>query len=269
MLPALFSKRQQTVLYIPRCSKPAMALTILGIAIVCLKAIDIYGIELVFSFQSSVKRDAAEVEDEQAIVSSRKNETLVMKTSKGLIRIALRPDLSPESMDYINAMIGTNACEDCKFYSAVKGKAPQKKGKPTPSSFSEGSLHGRIANSRKKNVPLPKKKGPCPADLVRIRCPLDEAICDCHGPIMTKGMVAWSSGKTGPDFFINTFDKPARWWGTTHTVWGEVKDEASFEVLHDIFALPVMERKRIFQKKTQTFTFLRKPVEFIIELEDN
>jgi cyclophilin family peptidyl-prolyl cis-trans isomerase len=226
------------------------------------------GIELGFSFESSDKREA-DGQEEQAVVSLQKNETLVIKTSKGPIRIALRPDLSPESVDYIHAMVGTGACEDCKFYSAVKGKVSQKNEKTNPSSISEGSLHGRIANNRKNSLPLPKKKGSCPADLVPIRCPLDEAICDCHGPIMTKGMVAWSSGKMGPDFFINTFEKPARWWGTTHTVWGEVKDAASFEVLHDIFALPVMQRKRVFQKKTQSFTFLRKHIEFVIELVEN
>lgn len=35
--------------------------------------------------------------------------------------------------------------------------------------------------------------------------------------MMTKGMVAWAAGDTGPDFFIDNYKRKADWWGTQHT----------------------------------------------------
>jgi hypothetical protein len=53
-------------------------------------------------------------------------------------------------------------------------------------------------------------------------------------------MVGWAAGKTGPDFFINMYAKPAVWWGTQHTVFGEIQDEASFKLFDDvIWNLPI------------------------------
>jgi hypothetical protein len=34
---------------------------------------------------------------------------------------------------------------------------------------------------------------------------------------MTKGMVAWAAGESGPDFFMNNYKAKADWWGTQHT----------------------------------------------------
>ena len=55
---------------------------------------------------------------------------------------------------------------------------------------------------------------------------------------MTTGMVGWAGGGTGPDFFINVFDKPVDWWGQQHTVWGVLEDEESLNrirnhILHE------------------------------------
>ena len=49
--------------------------------------------------------------------------------------------------------------------------------------------------------------GPCPIEHYKskLKCPPHDPNCGCHGPIMTKGMVAWAGGAHGPDFFINTF----------------------------------------------------------------
>jgi hypothetical protein len=55
---------------------------------------------------------------------------------------------------------------------------------------------------------------------------------------MTKGMVGWAGGGTGQDFFIESYDEPTDWWGQQHTVWGEIKDSKSQEVVDSIFKLP-------------------------------
>lgn len=49
--------------------------------------------------------------------------------------------------------------------------------------------------------------GPCPIENYqpKLKCPSHDPNCGCHGPVMTKGMVGWAGGGSGPDFFINTF----------------------------------------------------------------
>ena len=85
-------------------------------------------------------------------------------------------------------------------------------------------------------------KGPCPAEFANQKqdCPPHDINCACHGPTMTKGMVGWAGGGTGPDFFINVFNDPVDWWGQQHTVWGMVEDADSLDrIRNQILALPV------------------------------
>jgi cyclophilin family peptidyl-prolyl cis-trans isomerase len=59
---------------------------------------------------------------------------------------------------------------------------------------------------------------------------------------MTKGMVGWAGGDAGPDFFIDSYAQPAKFWGQQHTVFGEIKDDASFAVIDKIYTLPVTNK---------------------------
>jgi cyclophilin family peptidyl-prolyl cis-trans isomerase len=148
---------------------------------------------------------------------------LILKMHIGEIVIVLRPDLSPETVDYVRKLATVGACERCMFYRAEK----------------PGILQGVMAHSK---VPVSSTKGTCPAGVesVHNECPPWDTSCGCHGPVMTRGMVGWAAGKTGPDFFINMYAKPAVWWGTQHTVFGEIQDEASFKLFDDvIWNLPI------------------------------
>ena len=60
-------------------------------------------------------------------------------------------------------------------------------------------------------------KGDCPAGANADRsrkCPSHDPNCGCHGPIMSKGMVGWAGGSSGPDYFIYLGTGPATWLGT-------------------------------------------------------
>ena len=84
--------------------------------------------------------------------------------------------------------------------------------------------------------------------------------CGCHGPVMTKGMVAWAAGQSGgPDFFIDNYIRPAEWWGTQHTIFGEIIDESSFNIIENIFKLPVYDGNGM--------TFLEKVIHFDLSFE--
>ena len=56
------------------------------------------------------------------------------------------------------------------------------------------------------------------------------------GKMMEKGQVAWAGGSAGPDLFIllgrNGF-------GATHTVWGELADEASLALALELVQAPI------------------------------
>jgi hypothetical protein len=83
-------------------------------------------------------------------------------------------------------------------------------------------------------------KGACPPD-ARVSsqgCPDDDPTCNCHGPLMSKGMVAWVGGGVAPYFFVYTGDELAEHWGHTHTVFAVVSDSASWEALDELRALP-------------------------------
>lgn len=141
-----------------------------------------------------------------------KDVTLI--TSVGDIVIKLRPDLSPESVSYIKALLDSAApCKRCRFYRAEQ----------------RGILQGVL---KKPDVVPNEVLGKCPDDVE------EEDVSNCHGPLMTKGMVGWAAGEGGPDFFINNYPRVAEWWGHEHTVWGQIVDDESFRVVDSFFDLP-------------------------------
>jgi cyclophilin family peptidyl-prolyl cis-trans isomerase len=169
-------------------------------------------------------------------------ETLILTTKIGDIRIVLRPDLSKESVDYVKQVVETQSCQRCNLYRAEK----------------PGILQGILVS---QTVPHATVKGSCPTgyETVKNDCPDWDKTCACHGPVMTRGMVGWAAGQTGPDFFIDDYIKPASWWGTQHTVWGELQDEASFAVLDVVWTLPSHNQGGL--------TFLDEPLHFDMSLE--
>ena len=165
-----------------------------------------------------------EQKDEEII---RVDETLVLTTPHGEIRILLRPDLSSGSVDYVRRLV-KEGCRQCKFYRAEK----------------PGILQGMMKNP---NVEVNQVRGSCPDDGVAASvpndCPSWDPHCGCHGPIMTRGMVAWAAGQAGgPDFFIDAYKRPAKWWGTQHTNFGQIVDADSLQVVDAIFDLPATKK---------------------------
>lgn len=148
---------------------------------------------------------------------------LILSTEMGDIIIKLHPDMSPESAAYVHD-IAKNGCDRCAFYRAEK----------------PGIFQGMITSS----LPSPVVKGACPEDEQGAAqvCPEHDPHCACHGPVMTKGMVAWAGGGTGPDFFINMYEHPASHWGNQHTVWGRIVDEESLAIVTRVWELPVTDK---------------------------
>eukprot|EP00929_Paragymnodinium_shiwhaense_P027934 TRINITY_DN16285_c0_g1_i1.p1 TRINITY_DN16285_c0_g1~~TRINITY_DN16285_c0_g1_i1.p1 ORF type:complete len:232 (-),score=27.24 TRINITY_DN16285_c0_g1_i1:733-1428(-) len=92
------------------------------------------------------------------------------------------------------------------------------------------------------------QKGPCPVDvdgeaIYKTRqCFEHDPHCGCHGPIMQPGMVGWAGGGgSGPAFFIYIGDAPAYHWSHDHTVWGQLADEASHQVVKAALKLETNE----------------------------
>lgn len=151
--------------------------------------------------------------------------TLVLTTVFGPIRVRLRPELSQGSVEYIYRLVESNVCQKCQFYRAE-----------TP-----GILQGIMANA---DIPTNTVLGTCPLDAVDVHneCPAWDPHCGCHGPVMTRGSVAWAAGQAGgPDFFINAYERPALWWGTQHTNFGFIEDPASMAIIDQIVNLPVTQ----------------------------
>jgi cyclophilin family peptidyl-prolyl cis-trans isomerase len=183
------------------------------------------------------KVDTAAKQEAPVIVSSDSEETLVLTTTMGEMRIVLRPDLSKESVQYVKKVVLYRDCPNCRFYRAEK----------------PGILQGILKGP---DVTLNEVKGSCPPgyESVPNDCPEWDKSCGCHGPVMTRGMVGWAAGSTGPDFFIDAYQQPAKWWGTQHTVWGEIQDEATLEIIAQIWNLPTSEEGGL--------TFLKEPIKF-------
>ena len=156
----------------------------------------------------------------------------------------MRSDLSPESVSYVRQMATTpNACGRCNIYRAEK----------------PGILQGVIASPTISIENIPRGNCPVGYEQVPNECPEWDNECNCHGPTMTKGMVGWAAGATGPDFFIDTYEREAKWWGTQHTVFGEIQDTESFNVIRTIYnTLPTHEQSGL--------THLNEPLHFTLSL---
>jgi hypothetical protein len=116
-------------------------------------------------------------------------DVLVIATKLGDIRVVLRPDLSSGSVDYVHQLVESNKCDRCSFYRADE----------------RGILQGIM---KKKDIPTNTILGSCPAgsENVKNACPAWDKNCSCHGPVMTRGAVAWAAGQSGgPDFFIDNY----------------------------------------------------------------
>ena len=164
-----------------------------------------------------------------ATVRTSTDDYITLKTPHGNIRINLRPDLSAESVDYVRRVISTKSCsaDSCRLYRAEK----------------PGILQGILKSGVNEPAIAPNKVfGACPEEYRAVEqdCPPHDPSCGCHGPIMVKGMVGWAAGTAGgPDFFINTYEKPAKHWGNQHTVWGFVDDPGSLDTIQRYWELPV------------------------------
>ena len=181
--------------------------------------------------------------DSSAAISQPTDDILVLTTKHGKIRVTLRPDLSAGSVDYVHTLVNSGICNRCNLYRAEK----------------PGILQGVMANPE---IATNTQRGDCPqgSEDVHNDCPAWDANCGCHGPVMTKGAVAWAAGQAGgPDFFIDNYPSPAKWWGTQHTNFGFVQDDESFRVIDAIFGLPI--------KKQGMMTMLETPVHFDLSLE--
>jgi hypothetical protein len=143
------------------------------------------------------------------------------------VRVKLRPDLSASSAAFVREA----AARRCggRLYRSEAGLL----------------LQGRISCTS----PLRARvvKGDCPPGVKRDpkrKCFAHDPNCGCHGPIMTKGMVGWAGGATGPDFFVYTGAQPNTWWSHDHTILGivEADDTASWAALAALGRLPVANK---------------------------
>ena len=165
-----------------------------------------------------------------AAVRTSADDYVTLKTPHGNIRINLRPDLSAESVDYVRRVISTKSCspDSCRLYRAEK----------------PGILQGILKSGANIQPPIAPNQvfGACPEEYRAVEqdCPPHDPNCGCHGPVMVKGMVGWAAGTAGgPDFFINTYEKPAKHWGNQHTTWGFVDDPGSLDTIQRYWELPV------------------------------
>ena len=122
-----------------------------------------------------------------------------MRTSLGDVTIHFTPELSGESsIGYVADVILAAAssgggCERCEFYRAE------------PNMLLQGVIAHRPSAASRDDVAV-VRLGPCPIEnyVPENECPKHDPDCGCHGPVMTRGMVGWAGGGSGPDFFINT-----------------------------------------------------------------
>mmetsp|Transcript_8534 Transcript_8534/g.20881 ORF Transcript_8534/g.20881 Transcript_8534/m.20881 type:complete len:299 (+) Transcript_8534:232-1128(+) len=216
--------------------------------------------------ESTEKKDLSRNKMSAEKIDPSNAEGLIIHTYLGDIRIHFTSKLAgPESIRYVtdvvlaasskqnNGMGYSTAetmngrkitegykCQKCIFYRAEK----------------QLLLQGSISESSVKRNNM---KGPCPDESYtpKLKCPAHDPNCGCHGPIMTKGMVGWAGGGTGPEFFINTFAKPVDWWENQHTVWGEIRDEISLKVVESAYDLDA---------HISGMRMLDQPIEFSLEL---
>ena len=130
---------------------------------------------------------------------------VVLATPKGNMRLKLRPDWSASSVAYVRLLAAHPLSTPAFEFYRVE-----------PGFLLQGSLRALIPAN---NVTTP---GPRP---------------------MRRGDVGWAGGGPGPDFFFFLGAQPATHWGTDHTVWAEVADEASLATADAIAALPPLPTK--------------------------
>ena len=163
-----------------------------------------------------------------------------LETAMGDILIQMRSDLSLESVEYIQRLLkDRRPCEQCRFYRAQD----------------RGILQGIM---KKPGVKVNHVLGTCPPNINT-----HSKSKKCHGPIMTRGMVGWAGGGSGPDFFIDNYERKADWWGHEHTVFGEV-DPSSLHVVESFFDLP-----RHSSEGAGGMMFLDEPISFDIKSIDD
>ena len=169
------------------------------------------------------------------------------------IRIQLRPEWSPGSIDYFHRLV-QHKCASCSLYRLARDEPRDEPG--------EGVILGVMQNL--KSVPLNTQRGICPEGSRRHyhepnenngdedeneekegeekRNPYDDdnprencKDCVCQGPILQRGMAAWVGGAPGgPEFFINLYEDAVKYEGSRHAVFGEVVDHESFDLLQEI-----------------------------------
>jgi cyclophilin family peptidyl-prolyl cis-trans isomerase len=160
------------------------------------------------------------------------------------IRIQLRPDWSQGSVDYIHRLV-QQQCATCSFFRIITNEKEQ----------GEGILLGTLKNDM---VPPNKQPGICP-DIDKAKAKANCTDCECHGPILERGMVAWIGGTAGgPEFFVNLHNDPLTYVGYKHTIFGQVVDYESFDLL-----LQFLDEATSF-KESQVFDDV---IHFHLELE--
>jgi cyclophilin family peptidyl-prolyl cis-trans isomerase len=250
------------------------------------------------SFQTALRQDAAQGARSTWLLSSPQRQqgvgdgssnnatrtstttttSAILHTPLGNVRILLHPEWAPASTNYVSSLAQTS-CEHCFMHAAIRPKGSKE------TAFA-GIIQGRLWSSTNNAVdrPLqPLPKGVCPKNHHRVDETPPDGIFDalttttheCFGPIMEKGYVAWAAGRTGPDFFINTFERPVPWWGNVHTVWGQVPlhDRSSWTVLHELYRLPTVRRRRRFFRggggDDQSAPVLRDDFHFTVSVEED
>ncbi|KAL3941107.1 MAG: hypothetical protein SGBAC_004489 [Bacillariaceae sp.] len=167
------------------------------------------------------------------------------------IRIQLRPEWSPGSLDYFLRLV-EHKCSSCSLYRLARQHGD---------GSGEGVVLGVMQNS--KSVPLNTQRGICPegyhrhyhepnednGDEDESEVKADEngkkydddnprencEDCECQGPILQRGMVAWVGGTPGgPEFFINLYEDAVKYEGSRHAVFGEIVDYETFDLLGEI-----------------------------------
>lgn len=149
-------------------------------------------------------------------------DVVALNTSLGAIRVALRPDLAPRTVEYVLALARATAaaaagapggCAACRFY--------RSEALPKP---------GAVDNFGGPGPPYALVQG-------SLSSPLFKEVAKEGAPLVDRGDACLIG--SGPDFFLAV--GPHHEWGNGHTVWGRVRDAASLAVVDAIAAQPVKE----------------------------
>ena len=125
-------------------------------------------------------RGAVDADRTKATAGS--DSSITLQTPHGSIVITLRPDLSPESTQYIHSLLNSKSCtpQSCRLYRAEKPGILQGILKSGDDDAVE-----RVVGVVKPNAVF----GRCPDEYKDVKqdCPEHDRNCGCHGPIMVKG----------------------------------------------------------------------------------